>query len=405
MTAWGNAENMKLTQETYQTITLLLGGLLLCLMGTSCVEDFEPEITENFENILVVEAILTDEMKSQEILISRTVPLEEEQIQMESNAQVRVIDDGGNTFVFSETAPGRYTSETPFATQPSAEYQLLIDTSDGVSYASNTAQLAPQSEIQNFSATRTTNNEGEEGVAITLDSFNPDNITSFYRYQYEETYEIIAPLWAFEEAVIISENPISIGTQLRTREERVCYNTELSNTIMTATTIGLNDTRISQFPLRFISRNNFIIRTRYSILVRQFSQSSAAQFFYDTLQEFSSSETLFSQIQPGFIQGNIFPQNNTDQNVLGLFEVSSVASERLFFNFEDLFPDENLPPFIRNCEVRRFQPNSFALLNAIRTNAFELIGVDSTGEFVMTNTICGDCNVLGTNIRPDFWVD
>ena len=57
--------------------------------------------------------------------------------------------------------------------------------------------------------------------------------------------------------------------------------------------------------VRFINRNNYIISHRYSILVRQFVQSNEAFTFYETLNDLSRNESLFSETQPGFLAGNV----------------------------------------------------------------------------------------------------
>jgi len=383
-----------------------LGIVFYCFWINSCVEDFEPTDTETFENLIVIEAVITDEERFQEILVSRTTPLDVTDPQPTSGAQVRIVDNQQNEFSFFEASPGRYLSNFAFSAQPDTEYQLFVDTPDGSAYQSDIATLTPSAEIENFSATRITNEDGVEGVAITLDSFDPTGQAQFYRYQYEETYLIIAPFWGPLDAVIFSSNPINIGTEFRTQEERICYNTVASNEIIIASTNTLSEARVAEQTVRFLPQNDFIITNRYSILVRQFSQSRGAQTFYETLQEFSSSESLFSQTQPGFIQGNITAVQNTDENVLGLFEVASVNSERLFFNYDDLFPGETPPPFVTQCDPQLFAPNSTALLGALQTGNFKLILVDGiSGEFFLVESICGDCTELGTNIRPDFWVD
>ena len=64
--------------------------------------------------------------------------------------------------------------------------------------------------------------KNEEGVTIFVD-YEPTQDSKYFRYEYEETYKIIAPKWSpfeFEPIAPTVYVPVS-----RTVEERVCYNT------------------------------------------------------------------------------------------------------------------------------------------------------------------------------------
>ena len=79
--------------------------------------------------------------------------------------------------------------------------------------------------------------------------------------------------------------------------------------------------------------------------MRQYVQSLEAFSYYDLLNQLSATGNALTQIQPGFIASNIFSTANRDEKVLGFFDVSSVTEERIFFNYEDFFPGEDLPPY------------------------------------------------------------
>lgn len=195
------------------------------------------------------------------------------------------------------------------------------------------------------------------GVSILLDNGSKGGESKYFRYEYEETYKIIAPRWTSIEFVIIDDefcadgDGFEVGVTDKEREERVCYNTVRSVDVIQATTLGLDQNTVTRFSVRFLNRNNYIISHRYSILVRQYSQTRDAFDFLQNLDDFSSSENVFSNVQPGFIEGNIESMDADEENVLGYFEVASVSTQRLYFNYEDLFPDEPLPPYAISCGV------------------------------------------------------
>ncbi|MGB3143629.1 MAG: DUF4249 domain-containing protein, partial [Maribacter sp.] len=293
-------------QQLKKIMRIVCTGVLL-ISTISCVETFEPQ-TEIFESVLIVEATITNENKLQQILLSRAFRLEEDGPNPETSATVRVTDDQQNEYVFVEEEPGQYLSQEEFSALSGRSYSLWVVTSDGRSYSSEQVTLTPSAEITSLSASRETNIDGEEGMAILLDNEISDDTARFFMYEYEETYKIIAPRWVEVDAVVIRERPppAIIILEPKTREERVCYNTVLSNTVILGETEGVTQNGLTRFSVRFIKRDNYIISHRYSILVRQFVQSPEAFAFYETLNEFSSaSQNLFSQIQPGFLNGNV----------------------------------------------------------------------------------------------------
>ncbi len=379
-------------------------------MSNSCVEEFEFG-TQNFEDILVVQARLTDELKNQEIILSRSFRLENEGPAPEVGATVSIVDDQEVIYPFSEVSPGQYVSDNMFAAEVNLNYQLMITTQTGQSYVSSSVSLPQKTQIDNLYAERLINDDGVEGIGILVDSFDATGNANFYRYEYEETYQIIPPFWFDLDIQVISEEPPEIALITRMREERICYKTNLSKNILLATTNNLEESNVERFMVNFFTPDDQVLRDRYSILVKQYVQSLEAHEFYETLKDFSDSESLFSQIQPGFINGNILSVDNQDENILGYFEATSVTSKRIFVNRRDLFPSSNRPAYPANCPF--FEVNGAdvrAVISAVNDRGLKLIGVGTSageglGGLTFTFRICSDCNVLGSNIRPDFWVD
>ncbi|MDT0607746.1 DUF4249 domain-containing protein [Croceitalea rosinachiae] len=381
----------------------------LCFYG--CIEPFEAEFSD-FESAIVVEATITNEMKQQQVFLTRTFEFEADGPSAESNANVRVIA-GSVTFNFEETNPGVYVSTQAFAALPNTAYQLRIETQDGRSYSSNEILLPPATQIDGVRAERMTNDDGDDGIAILVDSFDPTGSSVNYRYTYEETYRVIAPDWSPFDLEEASEGSCEMVKVAKENEERTCYGTDFSNEIILTNTSDLQEDRVSNFMVRFINRNNYIISHRYTILVRQLIQSNVAFSFYETLGQFSGSESLFSETQPGFLEGNVFSEQDEEEKVLGFFDVASVTEKRIFFNYTDFYPDEPLPPYVSPC--RRSAPvlsefGSCILLPIYETNAVRFAADNDTpqageGPFFIVQRACGDCTVLGGAEVPEFWTE
>lgn len=386
-------------------LLLLLGLSLMC---NNCVEEFEFG-TQNFEDILVVDARVTDELKPQEIVLSRTFRLENEGPAPEVGASVSITDDRQNVFQFSEIADGQYISDIAFAAESGVNYQLQITTQDGKSYASRSVALPQPVSIDKLYAEAIVNDQGEEGIGFFVDSFDPTGNAFFYRYEFEETYQLIPPFWFDLDIKIVSRNPPEVDIESRAREERVCYKTDPSNRIILNTTTDLVENRVERFMINFVTPEDLKLRDGYSILVKQYVQSEAAHEFFDTLSNFSDLESLFSQLQPGFVNGNVLSVSNESDKVMGFFEITSISEKRIFIKRRDFFPSSARPEYPATCSFfEESQGDPLKVIDAIERRGLKLMAVAAGFEFdtyTFTNKICSDCNVLGSNVRPEFWID
>ncbi|WP_248574854.1 DUF4249 domain-containing protein [Flavobacterium sp. H122] len=362
--------------------------------------------TNTFEEILVVESILTDELKQHEIKITKTYKFEESGPKAVLNALVYIKDDSGNIYPFYYD-DGKYISQQPFQALSGRKYQLYI-TAENKTYSSTLEKLPTQTPIGEVTPTLTTK-EGVKGLDIYVKSYDPTNTSKYYRYEYEETYRVEAPYWSSQKAIVTG--PQSIDINYRDSEARVCYKTDNSTDIILINTNNQSEDRINS-PIRFISDKNPIITHRYSILVKQYVQNSATHTYYKTLKEISGSEGTLSQNQPGFLYGNLKCESDPNTKIIGLFDVSSVSEKRIFFNFRDYFPTEDIPPYFYKCE-------EFFMLFCFGTSP-ECVGFDiiyylnsnqiayfrgTKPRLYFVDTPCGDCTSFSSNIKPSFWID
>jgi hypothetical protein len=265
---------------------------------------------------------------------------------------------------------------------------------------------------------RETNDDGVNGMSIYADSFDPTGNSKYYRYEFEETFKIIAPDWVDQDAIVVLELPdCEVGLVSRSAEQEICYRTETSQEINLTSTNALTEDRVTRHSVRFVDSDDYRISHRYSILARQFVLSRGGYEYLETLTNFSNEGSLFSQIQAGFIAGNITSQTDSSEKVVGFFEASSVDEKRIFFNYEEYYPNELLPPYINVCEVKtpkRFtkNPNKVEPCGPLiyiiedRIMVFlELNGNSFDEPYVMVPRVCGDCTALGRSEPPDFWVE
>ncbi len=404
---------MKLNEYNYTGLIILTISLLFI---NSCVEPFEYE-SEDFEKLIIINAVITDEVKQQEVYITNTTPIDEHYVSPETNATVIVKDDSQNEYTFTEVEPGKYMSQSSFGALEGNKYSLHVQTSNGRKYFSKEVSLVSGKKPVDINPIRRVNDEGVIGVDILVNSYDEANTSKYYRYEYEETYKIIAQNWSPYDIV---SSGLGCGEPftfvVKQTEQQTCYNTLYSKEIIQTNTINLIEDRVGDFSVRFVPMTNPIIKHRYSILVKQYVQSRDAYAYYEKINESIKQGNVFSQVQTGFVHGNMFSESNPNENVIGYFEASSVVSNRVFFNFEDVFPDEDEPD--EECNI--FAPPilevdtrgniSCVLTYYIEELNFKFVYENLTpqpgeGPYFMTIPRCGDCRELGNAEVPNFWIE
>ena len=386
----------------------ILFGLFLFALLSSCTEPYALQ-AKDFQEILIIEGTITNELKNQEIKISKTIPIDDQQQNIVENANVQVMDDSGTTYPFSfqETS---YKSNNAFQAIAGKTYKLLVQL-NGQSYESNLQTVPDAVSIQTITANVTTKNNGNRGVSIAVNTDNSGGNTKNYRYAYEETYIVKPPKWVNQDLIFdnFSNNFQLVPRPLNTK---FGYASNNSAEIINTTTNGLAENKVSNYEVLFLRDNNYIISYRYSVLVKQFLQNDDAYTYYNQTKLLQNSGQTLSPSQPGFITGNIVNLTNSNEKVIGFFEVATVSEKRIFFNYSDLFPGEEIPTFFLDCEPQVFDltqvsdPPVKELLK-IRLEKKNVVYLDGSGSpsYFMVAPSCGDASYFSSLIKPSFWID
>jgi len=387
---------------------LVLFTLLMVLI--SCVEPFEIK-SESFDDFIVIEAKLTDEIKFQEVKLSRTFKLDYGVPIAEENATVKIIDDEGMVHDFEEAEAGIYISKIEFKAKLNVVYKLSVTTSSGRKYMSKPITM-PNGDVLDFKleAKKRINNSDPEGISIYYESTGTGNENSnYFRYEYIETYKIIAPYW-FGEKLVINDDGTFSQVVKDNEDGRICYGSKKSNEVILKNASEFQGNKVETFVIKFNPKGKAEIQHRYSLLVKQHLISREAYVYYETLKNFSESESLFSENQPGLVIGNLFSEDNPNETVIGFFDISKVLSKRVYFNYVDFFERESLIPYFQECVLTApsinsndMQELSFAeMLNqGLVVFYAENFGVGGPYQVIPRN--CGECSQLGDIGAPYFW--
>ena len=364
---------------------------------------------------MVVESTITNETKPQIVKISRTSTLENPEILIENNATVTISGSNGEVYNFSQDGEtGFYISNQSFSALPNVSYTLNIKTQADKNYTSSAVTLPQTVEMDEvYAETIVDLSDNKDGVQVLVNTEDATGNAKYFRYESEETYKISAPNPSNFNSEIINYNPISGTYQvvLTPRDpEEICYSSEYSTGILQTTTTDFNENRVFRFPVRYLSKRDPKLQTRYSILVKQYVQSVEAYTFYKIVKELGSVESLLSQGQPGYVAGNMTSEANPDEKVLGFFEASSMTSKRIYFNYEDLGLEK--PPYFIECEPLLLDynftenPNEREIIYTYLTfYDYQVLNLSQLTKYLIVQPECSVCTYFSSNIKPDFWED
>ena len=381
-------------------------GIMLFLwlvVAGSCVKpyDFNPQ---SFEKVLVVDGAISDQPGPYAVEITYTYPLDTNLAERVSNAEVWVEAADGDRIEYAGAQDGTYYSPPGFQAEVGDTYQLFIRMPDGATYASTAESLIKSPGIDSVydRYAELPSSEGDRnvgGIQFFVDTHDETGVARFFRYEWEEAYEIRVP---FPAAYELNEDSMLVPMQ---DEIGVCYRENASNNLIFGTTIGNSENRIAEFPIRFVSQEDQTLRVKYAILVKQYAISESAYLFYKRLRENNESGgSLFDQ-QTGSVFGNISSLDNNDQQVLGYFEVAGVSEKRTFFSNAELDPRlrvANFPFYCTSENSIKTVPDSVQYY--LGQTGGHVYGYSSMPPAAyIHNRSCTDCSFYASITPPDYW--
>ncbi len=372
--------------------------ILLILFGffTGCRQRYDPPLNSLPNSFLVVEGVLNAAQDSTTVHLTRTFKLEQTAtIRTENNAQLTVEGKDNTISSLTETGNGNYVSGN-LHLNPNNEYRLRIKTTDGKEYLSDYVKVKLTPPIDSIGWDRS-----NEGLQIYVNTKDPLNATRYYRWEYEETWEIHSSYFSY----FVYENGIVRPRQLPAENVYTCWKYNNSSDIILANSNRLQDDIIYKGPITLISPGDERLGERYSILVREYSLEREAYDFFELIKKNTQDiGSLFSP-QPSEIRGNIHCINNPAEFVIGYVSVSSIQKKRIFISSAEV-PQWGFS-FLQGCPSVKvaLNPDSVKLY----FNNFNLVPYDIDPPLFPTSyktstPDCLDCRVRGGKLlKPSYW--
>jgi hypothetical protein len=413
------------------TVTKRIFAFLFLVAASSCIDPYIPNL-KNYQSLLVVEGLITNENSSYKIKLSRTISREDSAPEKVSDANVNIIDGNGIKTHLQNSGDGYYkTDSTSIRGVIGQKYTLQILTSDGKEYRSEECTMLPVTGIstlyyekgEEFSGNPA---EAFTGLKIFLNSDDATGMNKYFRWTFEEVWKFIIPGVQRYTYVFINDTTFTFRSVPVVND--VCWKSNQSGEIITNAILPGGATYIDKQLIQFIAPvKSDRLSQEYSILVKQYSVSKNEYDFWNDLQKVNEAGGDIFDSQPYKVISNIHNVNDANEMVLGYFGASAVSQKRIFITAHELDP-LYLPQYNAGCvEIERspddwptpqptwntiyhwFTDNGdYAFVMPVAINGSVLEGnVYSRNllKFIFSTKVCAFCEPAGFSARPDFWVD
>lgn len=379
---------------------------ILLIVLTACVKPYEFDV-ENYEKVLVVEGKISNVPGPYTVTLGYTYPIEENNGAKVTDATVWITDDQNNTYTYTHVSNGVYQSPNTLTGVAGRSYTLHIETAEGKRYTTDSEKMLIAPEIDSIYGkyAQTIDEELQQkvtGIQFYIDSDNDGNEARHFRYEWEDAYKIITP---YQAAYDINREDSTIY-RLDTAKG-ICYKEGKSIGLNFGSSVGTVSNKMLEFPVRFINEEDQYLRTRYSLLVRQFAISESAYLFYKKLKENNESGGSLFDKQTGSVFGNVYNENEPEEPVLGYFEVAGMTEKRQFFNNEDLDDRLSASSFLYDCMF--FNTITTSLDSALYYLELTKGNIYFYDDFFLTVSIqtreCTTCDFYASITPPSYWID
>jgi len=382
--------------------------LIVLTVYWGCKKPYLPVAISGNTNYLVVEGTINTGQDSTIIRVSRTVKLASKlKSAAELNATVMVEGDDNSTYPVAETGNGYYKT---FALNlsDSHKYRLKITATDSKVYQSDFVPVKNSPPIDSVTYGPTTG-----GIGLFVNTHDASNKTTYYRWNYVETYIIHAAFHSTMKLVTVPFDTVVI----RPLDEQVyeCWRNDSSSNVILGSSAKLAQDVISHTQLTYVPIGSERMGVRYSILVTQTALTADAFNYWQNLKKNTEQLGSVFDAQPSEIQGNIHCVTNPSEPVIGYISAGTITRTRIFVD------NRNLPPWTMpasGCLLKSYLLKDYDQaghpIYPVRDNiytgvVFPVNAIQPPGQPILgytgTGRECADCTLRGTNKKPSFWVD
>jgi hypothetical protein len=365
----------------------LMWGFMLLLAG--CIDPYLPDTISLSRSYLVVDGFINSNGVTT-ITLSRTYNISSTAAApTEAQAALYIEEEGGARYALSEGVRGTYTS-APLVLNTAKRYRLRVNTAAGKEYVSDFVPAKTTPPIDNVVW-----QADDSGLGIYVNSHDATGTTQYYRWEYEETWEIMPLLEPEIEYVNRRIQPIT------TPYPTVCWPSTKSTSISLSKTTSLSRDVIANYLLRSLPTTSDRLFHKYSILVKQHAQTREEYAYWELLRKNTENiGTLFDPL-PSQLTGNVHCLNDEAELALGYIGAHTVEEKRIFIRRAELPGTWRLLTGYESC----IPPDTARMirdLNAVFSGG-RIPLTQVPGGYATTTVDCVDCRKRGSAVRPAFW--
>ena len=366
--------------------------LIMLVMMIGCRKAYEPAVIKANNKFLVFEGVInTAQNAITTITLSRTRNIYDTlPVDPELFATAIIETEGGPSYRLREEGAGKYSS-TILSLNPALRYRIRIATVDGSEYVSDYVTSKQTPAIDSISW-----EQDVDGVELFVHTHDPLNQTTYYRWDYLETWEYLS---FFDSNIGFRDGRLYFkdSSELLTH----CWSNAASTEILLGSSAKLNEDVISYAPIKSITRHSERIIERYSILVRQYALTKEAFEHWQILEKNKRQRGTIFDAQPAQLTENIQCLTNPGEPVIGWVSASSIEEKRIFIRNSSVAPWGRGPTGV-SCDVFFINPaDAPRYLN----DPNHAPAYFTNGSLAVTRPGCVDCRLNGDGqpVRPAFW--
>ncbi|PJJ84889.1 DUF4249 domain-containing protein [Mucilaginibacter auburnensis] len=374
-------------------------ALACTVLVCACKEKYTPTLKDINPNYLVIDGFINTGGDSTIFKISRTFKIDNKAVSApERSAIVTVESDGGLNVMLPEltSKPGTYSIPS-LGQDQTKKYRLRVKTKEGKEYLSDFVE-SKVSQPVNITC------EVRHGNVLNMyaNSSDPTGKSRYYRFNYEETWEYVAPFLSSLKVV---------DHQLRDRvfpQDDIyhCYRYVKSGRIALASTQSLTEDKLADYTLEVIPEESEKIRMQYSIYVEQYVLTKAGFDFFEALRKNTEQVGSIFDSQPSQLFGNISCITAPNETVIGFVSAGTVTKKRIVLLAKELpFPPK--PVLTYGCVTRKLKGRLVKEL-ILDPSSPEFLPLyedhDDNDSLIVTAAPCADCRLRGGILtKPSYW--
>lgn len=369
---------------------VFLLAVIVLVSYVACRDKFDAELESQQQSFLVIEANLNGSGDSTIIRLTRTFTLDDSaRLRTESNAVVRVEGRDNTTRPLIGIGNGYYASAN-LNLIIGNEYRLHITTFGGREYVSDYVKAQVTPPIDSI-----TSEEISGDMWVYANSHDPSNSTRYYRWDYDETWEINSKFYS----EYIYENGNVRPRNMPAEQVFFCWKYDASKTVLLANSTNLQNDVIYKAPLTKIPLNSEKVSVRYSINVKQYALNKEAYNFFELMKKNTEQIGGIFTPQPSELKGNVRCVTVPSEYVLGYVTSSTVERKRAFFRV-------TRPGYYLDCATKivTTDPNDSTDFYFAHGD-YEPYAFNVTDFTYSSSTpLCVDCRERqGSVVRPSYW--